>query len=79
LVLAGKVVKGTVRAGMRASLEQEIHGAAEFEIGDIEMVEGDGTCLLALVLAMGGRNVAGLLERGRLVGKSMLVTASDQE
>jgi hypothetical protein len=79
LVLAGKVVKGTVRAGMRASLAQETDGVAEFEISDIEMVNGDGACLLALVLAMGGRDAAGLLERGGLVGKSMLVTARDQE
>ncbi len=79
LILAGKVVKGTARAGMKASLELEIHAITEVEIVDIEMVDADGICLLALVLPMSGREAAGFLEHRGLVGESILLAESDQE
>ena len=74
LILAGKVVKGTVRAGMKITIEMESHAITEFQIDDIETVNGDGTCLLALVLTIGGRDTADILEQYGLVGESMLVT-----
>jgi hypothetical protein len=76
LVLAGKVVKGTVCAGMKVSIDLDSRVAAEFAIDDIETFVDGRACLLALLLATCGRDVVDLLGRCELVGESVLVTGS---
>jgi hypothetical protein len=73
LILAGKVIKGTIRAGMKVPAEVDGPPATELEIADVETVDRNGTWLCALVLTTNG-DIACFLERWDLIGRSILVT-----